>query len=162
MAERVILTLADEAATARVAAVLDARLRPGDAVLLAGPVGAGKTALARAVLTARMARAGVVEDVPSPTFTLVQTYDFPEGQVWHADLYRLSAPDEVYELGLEEAFGSHVCLVEWPDRLGPLIPENGLTITLVPTEDDRRMLSLEWTAPRWNSVVEAIQDAGSE
>lgn len=101
-------------------------LRPGDCLLLQGSIGAGKSHLARAVIRALR---GADEEVPSPTFTLVQTYPgVPE--IWHADLYRLSHPDEVVELGLEEAFASSLCLIEWPDRLGPIQPDNPLRLTL--------------------------------
>lgn len=160
MAKTLTATLPDETATDGLAGVLDAHLRPGDTVLLSGPVGAGKTALARAFLHRRMARAGAPEDVPSPTFTLVQTYDLPDGQVWHADLYRLGSVAEVHELGLEEAFATRICLVEWPDRLGPLTPATALHLTLTPGEGDNRLLSLEWTDARWDAVARAVQDAG--
>lgn len=154
------LLLPDDDATRDAGAALSERLQPGDCVLLQGPVGAGKSALARAAIQTRMAQAGVIEDVPSPTFTLVQTYDLPGGEVWHADLYRLSAPDEVIELGLEEAFSTAICFVEWPDRLGVLAPANALSITLTPTEDDARLLLLEWTDPRWKTVAEQMKQAG--
>jgi tRNA threonylcarbamoyladenosine biosynthesis protein TsaE len=98
---RFTLDLPDEAATAALAARLAALLRPGDIVLLAGDLGAGKSFLARALIRAA---AGEPElEVPSPTFTLVQSYDLPAGELWHFDLYRLAAPDEVLELGWDEA-----------------------------------------------------------
>ena len=109
-------------------------LERGDVLLLTGPLGAGKSALARAIIQARLGRA---EDVPSPTFTLVQTYDAPDGDIWHADLYRISHPDDVVELGLEEAFSTAICLIEWPDRLGRLTPENPVRITLSHAGDGR-------------------------
>lgn len=93
---------------------------PGLTVLLDGPVGAGKTELARATIQSLLAKEGRVEDVPSPTFTLVQTYETEAFEIWHADLYRLSNPDELIELGLEAAFQSAFCLVEWPDRMPSL------------------------------------------
>ena len=119
--------LASEDATVRLAERLSVVLRPGDSVLLAGPIGAGKTHLARALIRHRF---GPGEDVPSPSFTLVQTYGPPEAEIWHADLYRLSHPDEVRELGLDDAFGSAICLVEWPDRLGHHQPDLALHVTL--------------------------------
>lgn len=109
-------------------------LETGDVLLLSGPVGAGKSALARAIIQARLGRA---EEVPSPTFTLVQTYDAPDADIWHADLYRLSHPDEIVELGLEEAFSTAICLIEWPDRLGRLTPEHPVCITLSYAGDGR-------------------------
>ena len=160
MAGTLTFDLPDMATTLSLAARLSDALQPGDTVLLDGPVGAGKSALARGVIQHRMAAFGVIEDVPSPTFTLVQTYALRDVEIWHADLYRLTSVAEVFELGLEDAFADAICLVEWPDRLGALTPEDALTVTLTPTDDDRRMLSLEWTAPRWNSVVEAVQGVG--
>ena len=112
--------LPTEAETADLAARLAACLAPGDAILLSGPVGAGKSAFARALIRARLGDPGA--EVPSPTFTLVQTYGEGESALWHADLYRLSHPDEVAELGLLAALEEAICLVEWPVRLGPLAP----------------------------------------
>jgi tRNA threonylcarbamoyladenosine biosynthesis protein TsaE len=127
--------LPDEAATDRLGAALARLLGRRDTVLLAGPIGAGKSHLARALIRARLGRA---EDVPSPSFTLVQAYDGQEGEIWHADLYRLSHPDEIAELGLEAAFGQALCLVEWPDRLGDLVPPGALTLTLAIAGEGRQ------------------------
>lgn len=121
--------------TARLGRWLAGLLVPGDTVLLSGPVGAGKTHLARALIRAAT---GIDQDVPSPSFTLVQTYAAQGCDIWHADLYRLSQPDEVIELGLDEAFGHAICLVEWPDRLGPLTPPNALHLTLAYRGDGRQ------------------------
>lgn len=128
--------LADEAATRALAARLLPLLRPGDVVTLSGPLGAGKTAFARALIQAAL---GDDAEVPSPTFTLVQTYDLPVGALWHFDLYRLSGPDEVFELGWDEVAGA-IALVEWADRLGPLLPADHLAVTLelVPGRPDAR------------------------
>lgn len=120
------IALPDEDATARFAARLAAIVEPGDTLLLSGPIGAGKTAFARALI--RAAAQNPAEDVPSPTFTLVQTYPTPRGEIWHADLYRLSHPDEAVELGLADAFETAICLVEWPDRLGELAPPTALAL----------------------------------
>lgn len=121
------LLLPDLAATEAFGVRLAALLRPGDAVLLGGPLGAGKTALARAVLRA-LSRDPAL-DVPSPSYTLVQTYDTALGPVHHFDLWRLDGPDDVAELGWDEARDG-VVLVEWPDRLGPLAPPDALRIAL--------------------------------
>jgi tRNA threonylcarbamoyladenosine biosynthesis protein TsaE len=122
------IMLADEAATAALAARLARQARPGDLVTLAGPLGAGKTSFARAFIAAL----GVPDEVPSPTFTLVQTYEAPIGTLWHFDLYRLTSPDEVDELGLDEALIDGIVLIEWPDRLGALLPRERLDLVLEP------------------------------
>ena len=124
---RFTLDLPDEAATAALAARLAPRLRPGDIVLLSGDLGAGKSFLARALIRAASGEPEL--EVPSPTFTLVQMYDLPAGPLWHFDLYRLGAPEEVLELGWDEA-RQGICLVEWPDRLGGLVPPDRLKIEL--------------------------------
>jgi len=123
------LALADEAATTVAAAALARTLRPGDVVLLAGPLGAGKTTFARAVIRTLTS---ADEEVPSPTFTLVQTYETTAGPLWHFDLYRLCDPEEVFELGWEDAVTGGIVLVEWPDRLGRLCPARRLELTLEP------------------------------
>lgn len=133
------VALPGEEATAALARRLAGALAPGDLVALRGDLGAGKSALCRALI-----RAVTEEDaeVPSPTFTLVQTYDTDIGPVWHFDLYRLSGPDEVTELGWDEARAEAVLLVEWPDRLGPLLPADRLDIEMSfagPTERRARL-----------------------
>ena len=125
-AKTVSFFLKDEAATARLGEWFANHLTGGDCVLLSGPIGAGTSHFARAFIRARLGR---MEDVPSPTFTLVQTYD-ADVEIWHADLYRLSHPDEVIELGLEQAFSNAICLIEWPDRLGNLAPANAIRLEL--------------------------------
>jgi tRNA threonylcarbamoyl adenosine modification protein YjeE len=118
--------LGDEKATAALAARLAALARPGDLIALSGDLGAGKTSFARAFIGAR----GGGESVPSPTFTLVQTYDLPGGAVWHFDLYRLRVAEEAWELGIEDAFESGISLIEWPEWLGALLPGRRLVVAL--------------------------------
>lgn len=146
------VTLDDADATARFAAALAPRLRPGDVILLDGQVGAGKTHFARALIHAILP---VPEDIPSPTFTLVQTYESRNGPVWHVDLYRISHDTELDEMGLIEAFDTAICLVEWPDRLGAYAPDNALTIALTP-DDEARHAHLTWTDPRWRERLEGV------
>lgn len=122
------LELADEAATKRLAKALAPLLRPGDVLALGGDLGAGKTSFARALINALP---GPEEEVPSPTFTLVQLYERGPLEVWHVDLYRLEDPEDALELGLEEAFAEAVTLIEWPERLGPLLPARALKIALM-------------------------------
>lgn len=130
------LSLPDEAATERLGTTLAARLRPRDLVALEGGLGAGKTTLARAILRAAAGDPGLV--VPSPTFTLVEVYETPHGSFWHFDLYRLEAPEQVFELGWEEARADGVALVEWAERLGGLLPHDRLTVRLAIESEGRR------------------------
>lgn len=121
------LPLPDEAATVALGRRLAKAAQSGDCLLLSGGVGAGKSTLARAFIRARC---GEAEEVPSPTFTLVQVYEDGKTEIWHADLYRLTHPDEVWELGLDDAFQRAICLVEWPDRLGGHLPERAMHLAL--------------------------------
>ncbi|PWE31780.1 tRNA (adenosine(37)-N6)-threonylcarbamoyltransferase complex ATPase subunit type 1 TsaE [Pararhodobacter marinus] len=138
--------LPDPDATDALAARLAARLGAGDVLLLEGQIGAGKTHLARALIRAR----GVAEDVPSPTFTLVQVYDSDAGEIWHADLYRLGDPDEVIELGLAEAFDTALCLVEWPGKLGLDRPRGALELRLSLSGEGRCVAFLS-DDPAWET-----------
>lgn len=127
--------LADEAATQDLGRALAASLRPGDALCLTGPLGAGKSTLARAMIRALTTPD---EEVPSPTFTLVQFYETAEFPLVHFDLYRLSDPDEAYEIGLDEALDGGVTLIEWPQRLEGRLPANRLDIDIALDGDGRR------------------------
>lgn len=134
-----MLDLADAAATMALGARLAAAAAPGDVIALWGGLGAGKTTLARGFLRAL----GFAEEVPSPTFTLVQSYELANLTVWHFDLYRLARPQEAWELGLEEALESGVALIEWPERLGALLPKDRLDVTLAETDGDRRSATIK-------------------
>jgi tRNA threonylcarbamoyladenosine biosynthesis protein TsaE len=133
--------LPSEEDTTRLGAWFALHLQAGDTLLLTGPIGAGKSHFARAFIRTRLGRA---EDIPSPTFTLVQTYE-ADVEIWHSDLYRLSHPDEVLELGLDEAFLTAICLVEWPDRLGTLAPDSAISISLS-AQDEGRHATIDFAA----------------
>lgn len=133
---RASVELPDADATTRLGEAFAQVLVPGSVLLLSGPIGAGKTHFARSVIRALL---GPETEVPSPTFTLVQTYEHTGCDIWHADLYRLSTPDEVIELGLEAAFTDAICLVEWPDRLGELTPDHALRLEFAYDGDGRRV-----------------------
>jgi len=133
------LALPSPAATHALAARVAALARPGDAILLEGPLGAGKSEFARAFLR-RIANDPALE-VPSPTFTLVQSYASPLGPVHHFDLWRLTGPAALEELGWEE-MRADIVLVEWPDRLGHLAPPDSLTIALAHAGPECRAATL--------------------
>jgi tRNA threonylcarbamoyladenosine biosynthesis protein TsaE len=119
-----VITVQSEAETAALGGRVAARLRPGDTVTLAGPLGAGKTVFARGLIRHFLPN----EEVPSPTFTLVQTYESARVPVWHVDLYRLRSAAEVRELGLDEALERGALIIEWPDRMGSTLPADRLDI----------------------------------
>lgn len=142
------LSCATETATGEFAAEVAVRLRAGDILLLEGDLGAGKTAFARALIRHMTKTPDIV--VPSPTFTLVQTYESPSGPIWHFDLYRLKDPDEIFELGWDDARSGGILLIEWPERLGPYLPMAVLKISLHPVAGDpsARTLTVTDTRPR--------------
>lgn len=154
------LFLPDPEATTRLGARIAPMLRPGDTLLLSGPIGAGKTHFARAVIQARLAAVGMHEDVPSPTFTLVQVYQAGDVEIWHSDLFRLTQPDETAELGLEEAFETAICLVEWPERLAELAPADALHLHFELTGEGRSV-SLSGVAERWAPVLAALTESAA-
>ena len=121
------MILADEAATARLGQAVARLLRSGEAVCLSGPLGAGKSTLARALVRALTTPD---EEVPSPTFTLVQFYEGPQLKIAHFDLYRLTDPHEAYEIGLEEALDEGAAVIEWPERLAGHLPADRLDIEI--------------------------------
>ncbi len=138
------VTLPDLAATERLAARLARLVRPGMAVLLEGPLGAGKSTFCRALL--RSLSGDPALDVPSPTFTLVQSYDTPRGLVHHLDLWRLAGPEGLDELGWDD-MQRDIVLVEWPDRLGPYAPPGALGLRLSIIDEDARAAALTgWVA----------------
>ena len=143
------LNTSDE--TADLAVRIGAQLRVGDTLLLQGDIGAGKSFFARALIQSLQDHP---EDVPSPTFTLVQTYTTNVGEVWHADLYRLNDPSEAEELGLTEAFSDAICLIEWPDRMANLSPPDAIILSFTTlANDDMRQISFSGGAQALRSRI---------
>ncbi len=137
--------------TSQHAATLAKQLVGGDVILLSGDVGAGKTHFARALIQSLLESP---EDIPSPTFTLVQTYGTAKGEIWHADLYRITSADEIEELGLLDAFETAICLIEWPDKLDTLIKNTALHLTLTTrTNENEREMTVEWHDAKWDDKL---------
>jgi len=139
--------------TQTLAARLASLLRAGDVVALRGELGAGKTFFARAVIQAL----GGPGEVPSPTFTLVQTYDLAPAPVWHFDLYRLTRPEDAHELDIEDAFAEAISLIEWPERLGALLPAERLDVHLAfGKSENERVVTLSGS-PAWEERLKALK-----
>lgn len=151
------ITVDGENGTAALAARLAAAAEPGDVFFLRGALGAGKTSFARAFI--RALTQDPATNVPSPTFTLVQTYDTPRGTVWHFDLYRLRGAEDVYELGWEEALHGGITLAEWPERLEGLAPPPRLEVTFGISGDaqERRIIELAPHGERWTERLEGLE-----
>lgn len=148
----ITVDLPDETATADLAARLAAIAEAADVIALKGELGTGKTVFARAFIRER----GEPDDVPSPTFPLVQIYDVGPTAIWHFDLYRIRTPEEAWDLGIEDAFTAGISLVEWPERLGPLLPERRLEITFsFGAEPGARRLLLD-PSKEWQARLAAI------
>jgi tRNA threonylcarbamoyladenosine biosynthesis protein TsaE len=147
--------LADLEATERLAARLAAEAEVGDVIGLQGPLGVGKTAFARGFIRACF---GATE-VPSPTFTLVQTYEADDFSIWHFDLYRIAKLEEVHELGLDEALERGIVLIEWPERLGTAMPADWLEIALAPVaRSTARRAHLIAHGPRARALLASVCD----
>ncbi|MFC6198395.1 tRNA (adenosine(37)-N6)-threonylcarbamoyltransferase complex ATPase subunit type 1 TsaE [Ponticaulis profundi] len=138
------MKLAGEAETRAFGAKLATLLQPGDVVALYGDLGRGKTTLSRGLIRSLT---GPEQDVPSPTYTLVQTYDVGDETIWHFDLYRVEHPDEVIELGFEDALND-ICLIEWPEKAGRYLPEDRLSIE-ISGDGETRTLALLPGTPEW-------------
>lgn len=141
------------------ARAIAAQIRPGDVYTLSGELGAGKTTFARFVLQAL----GIDEDIPSPTFTLVQTYATADSQsIWHFDLYRIETPEDTFELGIEDAFEEGVSLIEWPEKMGPYLPAERLELYFSFTEaKGGRRLSIIPVGPSWESRLDRMNLSGT-
>ncbi len=134
-----------EEVTQNLAVELLPGLGPGKVLLLKGPIGSGKSVFARSIISSLLRQSNREEDIPSPTFTLVQCYQANETEIWHVDLYRIDTELEIVELGLEEAFETSLCIVEWGEKLGRFTPDNPIEITFEPNPDleNQRRLTIE-------------------
>lgn len=153
-----------EGAMAALGAGLAPLLYPGDTVRLEGPLGAGKTVFARGLIRA-LTRAG--EEVPSPTFALVQVYDTAGGPLWHMDLYRLEDEDEIVDLGFEEAQGEAICLIEWPQKAQGYMPDNALTVCVAVDANDPSKREVTFSAAAghddgWRERLAGLRPADTE
>ena len=136
--------------TAIYAAKLAKNVAPEDIILLNGDVGTGKSYFCRALIQSVLQ---YEEDIPSPTFTLVQQYDTEIGELWHADLYRLSDPSEVIELGLLDAIESATILIEWPDQITDFLPNSALNINISARGHEARVFHFSWTDKKWDEKL---------
>lgn len=125
----------NEQETARIASELAQKLHVGDIVALYGTLGMGKTAFCRGFIQSFLNG----QDVPSPTFTLLQTYDTPKFPIYHFDMYRLKSPEEAFEIGIEDAFAEGVSLIEWPEKIGNLLPKKHIRIFIEPDKKGRKI-----------------------
>jgi len=135
MRHMLTVSIANEAELLALGAALMPQLSAGQTVCLTGGLGAGKTTLVRGMIQSVL---GDIH-VPSPTYTLVQTYEMPQFELWHCDMYRLERPEDGYELGLMDAFEEAVCLIEWPDKLGELIPKDAMRIEIAFDGEGRKV-----------------------
>ncbi|WP_417813948.1 tRNA (adenosine(37)-N6)-threonylcarbamoyltransferase complex ATPase subunit type 1 TsaE [Thalassospira alkalitolerans] len=154
------VAVGDQNGTEILAGQLAACAKPGDVILMHGTLGMGKSAFCRAYIRALANNSH--EEVPSPTFTLVQVYELDPVPVWHFDLYRLSDPEEVHELDIEDAFADGVSLIEWPDRLEYLTPENRLDIHIEPGSNvDGRVFQLIPHGEDWENRIAKLGGDGA-
>lgn len=128
-----------EKETLKYAAQFAQSLKQGDIVALHGTLGTGKTVFSKGII---QALCHTNTDVPSPTFTIVQSYDSEKGTLYHFDFYRLKNPEEAYEIGIEDAFTDGICLIEWPDKIGTLLPKKHINVFLS-IQDNMHCIQME-------------------
>jgi tRNA threonylcarbamoyladenosine biosynthesis protein TsaE len=149
-----MIVLASEDDTALLGEALSEICAAGDLIALYGDLGAGKSALCRAFVRALTSED---QDVPSPTFTLVQSYETPEETVYHYDLYRLNKPDDVLELGMEEALEEGICLVEWPEKMGPYLPWDRIDLDITIQPDDKTRVATLAGIGAWSARLNDLR-----
>ncbi len=157
-----VLHLESEQDTAACAERLARATGPGDTILLSGVVGAGKSSFIRSFIATRLADEEREEHIPSPSYTLVNIYETRTARIWHADLYRLAGGgegEEIAELGLADAFGVDLVLVEWPDRLGTFLPPRYLLCHLEPSSEHGRALSITPMGGGWDAAIAVLEGA---
>lgn len=136
MTETLEFNLPTEQDTIAIGKKLAHLARKGDVFALYGTLGMGKSVLARAFVQELCGNG----EVPSPTFTLLQTYEAPDFDIYHFDLYRLKSPDEIFEIGVEDALYSGVSLIEWPDKMSPYLPRDIFKLEIVPQSNGRKLI----------------------
>ena len=149
------ISLENVRATEKFGKSLSRLLKIKDVIALSGELGAGKTTLARAIISGL----GYTQEVPSPTFTLVQYYDLKPVSIWHFDLYRLNSPDELLELDLDEALYSAISLIEWPDRMGHFTPEERIEIKLSFDQEEQKRHAILTGHGSWATRIREVQNA---
>lgn len=147
------LSINSEADMAALGFQLKGLLTAGNTIALQGQIGAGKSTLARALIQSALT---VPEDIPSPTFTIVQTYDAPHFQIWHCDLYRLNSLDQIDELGLWDAFEDAVCLIEWPEILGEHLPKSAMILDIQVTGNNERSITITAPECHWPNLTDTL------
>ena len=130
----------NEKETMQIAAQLAKKVKLGTVCLLYGTLGAGKSAFCRGFIQSLCPD---VQDVPSPTFTILQTYEAEGFDIYHFDMYRLKREEEAFEIGIDDAFFEGVSLIEWPEKINSLLPKNSIKITILIQEDQTRLITIE-------------------
>lgn len=152
MMKKVFIT-ENEQQTAKIAAKVANIAQKGDAFALYGTLGMGKSVFARAFIQ-ELTQA---QEVPSPTFTLVQSYPLNDMEIYHFDLYRLKSPEEIFELGFEEAVYGGISIIEWPEKAGPYLPKDIFKINIT-NEEDKRIFEIITDSPKKQKRLEMLNE----
>lgn len=152
MDHKIEISLATEEDTKKIGRKLAHIARKGDVFALYGTLGMGKSVLARAFIQELCG----LGEVPSPTFTLLQSYEAPDFEIYHFDLYRLKSAEEIFEIGVEEALYSGVSLIEWPDKMGAYLPRDIFRLEITPFEEGRK-LTIETHSSEKHSRLSALE-----